>query len=115
MSKEQHDSLYMYSTCTEWFVDVEDNALLHVAALTDLSIKNERILAIAEPYNWNTILRILRELRPNHTWPEDLEDDTPALFTVDNSRGAELLQRQAGRKWKSLKQSLEETLQSLKL
>lgn len=35
----------------EWFVDVQDTARLHVAALVNPNIQNERILALAEPFN----------------------------------------------------------------
>lgn len=34
----------------EWFVDVQDDAQLHVAALTNPKVQNERIYAYAEPF-----------------------------------------------------------------
>ncbi len=36
---------------TEWFVDVQDVARLHVAALINPDVKNERIFAFAYPFN----------------------------------------------------------------
>jgi nucleoside-diphosphate-sugar epimerase len=36
----------------EWFVDVQDVGRLHVAALTNPDVNNERIFAFAEPFNW---------------------------------------------------------------
>jgi hypothetical protein len=36
---------------TEYFINVRDDARLHVAATIDASLSNERIFAFAEPYN----------------------------------------------------------------
>jgi hypothetical protein len=51
---------------SEWSVDVNDCARLHVAALINSSIENRRIFAFAEAINWTDIVAILRELRPNN-------------------------------------------------
>jgi hypothetical protein len=40
---------------TEWFVDVQDSARLHVAALTNPDVKNERIIAYAEHCTWKYV------------------------------------------------------------
>lgn len=37
---------------TEYFVDVQDNACLHVAAMTNPEVNNERLFAFTEPFNW---------------------------------------------------------------
>lgn len=36
----------------EWFIDVQDDARLHVAAITNGDVSNERIFGFAEPFNW---------------------------------------------------------------
>jgi nucleoside-diphosphate-sugar epimerase len=40
------------SKSTEWFVDVQDCARLHVACLINPDVQNERIFAFAEPFNF---------------------------------------------------------------
>lgn len=37
---------------TEWFVDVQDSARLHVGALIDPAINNERIILYATHFTW---------------------------------------------------------------
>lgn len=90
-----------------------DTALLHVAALTDLSVNNERIMAFAEPYNWNRILQICRKLRPELDLPADLEDDSKDLSTVDTELSKKLLKENFGKNgFIPLEQSLKECLDS---
>ncbi|KAE9363654.1 NAD(P)-binding protein [Stipitochalara longipes BDJ] len=85
----------------QWFVDVQDNARIHVAALINPEIQNERIIAFAEPYNANDILKILRTLRPDHEFPEDFVDDN-------------VLKQDFGQSgWTSLTESLRRTIENL--
>ena len=49
----------------QWMVDVKETARLHVAALINPEVENERILAFAYPFNCNDILACLRKLLPN--------------------------------------------------
>jgi hypothetical protein len=46
----------------EYFVDAQDTARLHVAALIDTDIQNERILAFAEPFNAKYVPSLLSSL-----------------------------------------------------
>jgi nucleoside-diphosphate-sugar epimerase len=64
---------------SEWFVNVQDCARLHIAALLDPAINHQRIFAFAEPVNWTDAVRILREIRPQNSKipdppPNELED-----------------------------------------
>ena len=54
----------------QWMVNVKDTARLHVSALIDPDVENERILAFAYPYNWNDILACLRKLYPTRPFPK---------------------------------------------
>lgn len=81
----------------EYFVNPVDTALLHVAALTDLSIKDERIFAFAAPYHWNDILAICRNYKPDLDIPQDLEDNDRDLTTVDTKLSENLLKEHFGR------------------
>lgn len=62
--------------CTEWFVDVEDVAKLCVVGLLDEGVKSQRIFAFGEQTNWNDVVPILRELRPdNKKIPDPPKDE----------------------------------------
>jgi nucleoside-diphosphate-sugar epimerase len=79
----------------EWYVDVEDTALLHVAALTLPDVQNERIIAMAGRFCYNQILDIFRKLAPDHEFL-DRVDEVRDEGTVDNKRAEELLRRVRG-------------------
>ena len=66
--------------------NVKDTARLHVAALLDPDMENERILAFAHPLNCNGILAYLRRMYPDKKFPEDIEDNSKDLSKLDNSR-----------------------------
>ena len=72
-------------------VNVKDTARLHVAALLDPDVQNERILAFAYPFNWNDILAVLRKIYPDKKFLKDIENAPRDLSRLDNSRGASLL------------------------
>ncbi|KAL8788941.1 MAG: hypothetical protein Q9195_007057 [Heterodermia aff. obscurata] len=92
----------------QWMVDVKDTARIHVSALIDANIENERILAYAHPFNWNDVLACLRTLYPDRTFNEDLPHAARDLSIVDNSRGAELLRAHGREDWTSLEESVRE-------
>jgi hypothetical protein len=93
----------------EWFVDVEDDARIHVAALLDPTINLERIFAFASPQNWTDVIGILRKLRPdNKLIPDPPKDEGRDLTEVIPSRRAEELLRSFFGKegWTSLEDSI---------
>lgn len=97
----------------QWMVDVKDTARLHVAALIDPDVENERILAYAHPYNWNTVLACLRKLYPGKSFPEDIKGEPEDLSTVDNSRGASLLKAFGRPGWTSMEDSIRDNTAGL--
>ena len=97
----------------QWMVNVKDTARIHVSALIDADVENERILAFAYPYNWNDILACLRSLYPNRTFNEDIPDAPRDLSTLDNSRGAELLRAHGREGWTSLEESVKDNAAGL--
>lgn len=86
----------MTNSLPEYYVHPADTARLHVAAATDSSIQNERILAYAEPYNWNQILAIARRIKPEENFPADLESDAKDISTVANEFAADILRKRFG-------------------
>lgn len=87
-----------------------------MAALTDPSIKNERIFGFAAPYNWNEILKTLRKLRPDQQFSEDIEDDSRDLSTVvPRPRAEEILKKNFGKSgFTSLEESVKKNIAHLK-
>ena len=57
-----------------YYSDVEDFALLHVAALTQDDVKGERLFTFEETLNFNGWLDVFDHLAPDRPWPmEDAE------------------------------------------
>lgn len=94
----------------EWpafYVDVHDVGRVHLAALIEEDVKNERLWALAYPFTLNQILDIWRKEFPNRKLPPNYPGlDVPTKITVDNSRSTELLKRQGRSDWVGLKEIL---------
>ncbi|KAA8652875.1 hypothetical protein EYZ11_003162 [Aspergillus tanneri] len=75
------------------FVDVTDASLLHIASLTHKDVQNERLLACAGPFNFNSWLSVFRQIDPAKPWPADDPDQVHDRSTVDTRRSKELLRR----------------------
>ncbi|TGO20802.1 hypothetical protein BPAE_0264g00040 [Botrytis paeoniae] len=99
----------------QYFIDVQDTARLHVSALIDEDVKNERLFAFAEPFNNNILLRTFRRIRPDAKIMDDFHDDSVNdISKVANQRAAELLKRDFGRAgFTSLEESLANNIQGL--
>ncbi|KAK0653700.1 Aldehyde reductase 2 [Lasiodiplodia hormozganensis] len=96
----------------EWYVDVQDNARLHVAALTHSDVSGERLFAYASPYNWNDVLAAFRMAFPE----KKFRDDIPGLWDdstiCEPAKRAEFLLTEMGRPgFTPLTQSLKETFE----
>ncbi|KAK1703504.1 NAD dependent epimerase/dehydratase [Colletotrichum lupini] len=91
----------------QYFVDVEDNARLHVAAAVLPNVRSERIFAWAEPFNFDTVLDILRAHFPEKTFVDNFHHYCElSVVSQPQSRAVELL-RQLGREgFVPLKQSV---------
>ena len=102
------DITFLKNLPPQWMVDVKDTARLHVAALIDPEVENERILGFAYPFKCNDILACLRRLYPDREFPHDIEDDSMDLSKVDNRRGEELLKKFGRPGWTGLEESIRE-------
>lgn len=91
---------------SQYFIDIEDTALLHLAALTQPDVQNERILGFVEPYSYNKILDIFRKIAPERKFAENV-DEILDQGTVDDARALELLKRvKNGEGWTPLEESI---------
>ncbi|OAQ59147.1 NAD dependent epimerase/dehydratase family protein [Pochonia chlamydosporia 170] len=77
----------------QWYVDVEDTALLHLAALTLDDVNNERLLAFAGKYSWTQILEILHRRFPEQILLKSVEESVVDAGEVDNERCIEVLKK----------------------
>lgn len=80
----------------QYFVDVQDVARLHVAAVIYPSVRGERIFAYAEPFNYDTILDILRKQNPEREFIPNFEGRTDRSVIEPRGRAEQLL-RDMGR------------------
>ena len=93
---------------------MQDNARLHIAALTDSDIKNERIFAFTDPFTWNEILDVLRTLRPNHKLPQyQSNNDKDMSKVLKKDRAEEILSKHYGKKLALLEETLRDNIAHL--
>ena len=96
------------------YINVSDVAVMHVAAILDPDVKNQRIFAWHTPFNWNLILATMRKLRPGHKFVDDLPDSEMLSGKVDDRLGLKLLKKWAGKDgWTSLEQGVKENLEGI--
>ncbi|PCH44304.1 NAD(P)-binding protein [Wolfiporia cocos MD-104 SS10] len=104
-----NDGSIMHDISPQWFIDVRDDARLHILAFSIASLGGRRIWAVAEPFGWNQILSILRKEFPHVQVPPDI----PGVWgevdrqQIDNSESTELM---GG--WIGLEQSLIDSARS---
>jgi nucleoside-diphosphate-sugar epimerase len=94
----------------ENYIDVRDTARLHIAALLDPSIENERIFGFVHEFNWNDAISILRKLRPNNRRiPRAPVDEWRDEATVKPKGRAEEIHKSFwGRSWIGFEESLKD-------
>ncbi|KAF4437289.1 aldehyde reductase II [Fusarium acutatum] len=78
---------------SQWYVDVEDTALLLLAALTLDDVVNERLLAFGGRYCWTVVLEILHRRFPEKVLLKDVKESAVDAGEVDNQRSAEILRK----------------------
>ena len=97
-----------------WYVDVNDTARLHVAALLSKAIQNERIFAFAAPYTWNEILAVMRKAYPSREFPDDIPGVEKSTLQVPTEQGEQLLKDVFGRDgWSTLEETVMNNLKGL--
>ncbi|KAM0281981.1 hypothetical protein ACHAQK_010662 [Fusarium lateritium] len=94
-----------------FFADVQDIALIHVAAILDPNVKNGRLQTWGHKSNWNEFLPILRELRPQRDFIPDYSEIPNLKFSTDQSKSVALLKKWADQDdWKPLRQIIIEAI-----
>ncbi|USW53393.1 Putative NAD-dependent epimerase/dehydratase, maoC-like dehydratase domain, Hydrophobin superfamily [Septoria linicola] len=94
----------------QYMVHNKDVALLHLAALLESDVNNERLLAFAEPFTYGSIIKTFAKIDPSWSHPEIPENEPQDLSTVDTSRAEELLKRYGRNGFAGLEETLREQL-----
>lgn len=100
-------SLAMLKTIPpQHYIDVRDDARLHLAAAIYDDIENERIWGVAGPFNYNDLVDVFARIDPR--WKSAQRDETVLrdLTTYDLSRSMEFLRRLGCSDWINLEDSL---------
>ncbi|RKL07815.1 hypothetical protein BFJ68_g9617 [Fusarium oxysporum] len=99
---------------TEYFVNVQDTAKLHVAGTIFSDVQGERIFAWAEPWNFDTILAVLRRQNPDKAFVADFQCSRDlADVGKSRSRSVQLLDALGKSTFTSLKASIRLNSQDL--
>lgn len=95
----------------QYFINVQDNARIHIAAVLYEDVKNERLFSWAAPYNWNDILAVLRKQYPEKDFIDDIPNLGRDLSKVANERAEEMLRRLGREGFTSLEQSVKDSVE----
>ncbi|CRK25923.1 Aldehyde reductase 2 like protein [Verticillium longisporum] len=107
------NTTYLGGITAQYFVDVQDNALLHCAAVLHPDVQSERVFAFAEPINGDKVLAVLRKLYPSRSFPDNFRAEED-LTDIAPRKRAEALLRDMGRDgWTSLEESIKGNTQDL--
>ena len=79
----------------EHYINVTDDAKLHIVALAHPKVEFERIFAIKEPFNFQVLIEALREVYPEKKWDDFPEDQGEDLSVVKPIQRAEELLKEA--------------------
>jgi nucleoside-diphosphate-sugar epimerase len=97
----------------QYYVNIVDNAIVHVAALVYADVVGQRLFTFAHPYNWNDILAILRKLHPDRHFVDNIPGLGRDLSKVTNESAEELLKRFSGHGWTGLEETLKQSLEGI--
>lgn len=98
----------------EHFIDVRDDAKLHVIALAHPGVEGRRLLGMVAPAPISRIVGILRELFPEKRF-EDFEDEgTDEITNAEKGEVEGLLREAFGHGYTSLEESVKANAQELK-
>ncbi|KAJ4004010.1 hypothetical protein NW766_011866 [Fusarium irregulare] len=94
-----------------FFVDVQDVALIHVAAILDPEVREARLQSWGHKAHYNDFLPILQELRPGRSFIPAYPETFHLKLSTDQSESAALLEKWASQdSWKPLKQIIIEAI-----
>ncbi|KAI1459463.1 NAD(P)-binding protein [Annulohypoxylon moriforme] len=103
----------LFGLSPQYYVDVRDNAALHVAALIYPDVQGERLFAFSHPFNANYLLKTLKKIYPDRKFGEEEPNAAVEKSTVASERAEELLKRLTGHGWTSFEDSIRDATKEL--
>jgi hypothetical protein len=85
----------LFSLPPQYFINVRDDAKLHVIALIDSACNGDRVLGFTAPYTLNKVLALLRKLYSDRVFAGD-KDMGEDICEVLNADVEGLLRKQYG-------------------
>ncbi|MCJ1447778.1 MAG: hypothetical protein MMC23_008289 [Stictis urceolatum] len=107
--RHPEDHAFLQGFGATYICHVEDVALLHIAALTQEDVKNQRLLGFAHSINYNSWLDIFRQLDSSKSWPSDDPNQQHDLSKIDGTTELDLLKRFGQIGWTSFYDSVRKT------
>ena len=98
------------------YINVTDTARLHLAAaVLDGSLVSQRIFAFANEFNWNDVIDLIQEVRPDLKLTMQKDPSLGRDLTkVPKKQGSDLLQKWFGQTgYASLEHSVKENLEGI--
>jgi nucleoside-diphosphate-sugar epimerase len=96
----------------QWMINVDDDARIHLGALMDKTVANERVFAFGQPFDWNDMRQAVRKEMPDAPVGEELPPHGKDVSEVDNSLARELLRKWFGQaQFTTLEESVRENLE----
>lgn len=93
----------------QYFINVSDDAKLHVAALIDPTCNGERIFGFTAPQSYNHLLAVFRKLEPGRDFGEDA-DIGEDVTEVPNKEAEELLRKHYGHGFVGLEETVKQCI-----
>jgi nucleoside-diphosphate-sugar epimerase len=95
------------------YINVQDDAKLHIIALANPEVTGERIFGMTAPCTIREIVGILRELYPDRKWEEAPDIGEDKIVVVPKKRAEELLRQAYGSGFIGLKETVKANLVGL--
>lgn len=89
----------------QW-VNVQDDAKLHIIALANPDVRFERIFPMAGPYAMNDIIDIMRKLYPKKEWKPEPDVGRDIRIIEPRQRAEDLLKEAYGSGWIGLEETV---------
>jgi nucleoside-diphosphate-sugar epimerase len=93
----------------QYFINVSDDAKLHVAALIDPACNGERIFGFTAPQSYNHLLAVFRKLEPGRDFGVDA-DIGEDVTEVPNKEAEELLRKHYGHGFVGLEETVKQCI-----
>jgi nucleoside-diphosphate-sugar epimerase len=93
----------------QYFINVSDDAKLHVAALIDPACNGERIFGFTAPQSYNHLLAVFRKLEPGRDFGQD-DDGGEDVTEVPNKEAEELLRKHYGHGFVGLEETVKQCI-----